>query len=66
MEAACAQINHKLLEWKAYKMIQDRDIYMNIILRTVPHKYKMLVQYDELANKVEIPTNEAMIITQGI
>ena len=47
-------------------MIQNRDVYMNIILRTVPDKYKVLVQYYELPNKVEIPTNEAMVITQAI
>ena len=66
IEAACSQINHKLLEFKPYKMIQNRDVYMNIILRTVPDKYKVLVQYYELPNKVEIPTNEAMIIMQAI
>lgn len=65
MEAVCSQINHKLLEWKPYEMIQHRDVYMNIIHRTVPDKYKVLIEYNNLPSKVEIPTNEAMIITQG-
>ena len=40
IEAACVCINHRLIQWKPCKMIQDRDVYISILLRTVPHQLR--------------------------
>jgi len=53
-----------LVVYQDYFMVQDRDVYMNIIMRTVPQEYKALVDYSGLPNFVLVPTNEVLIVAR--
>lgn len=52
----------KIIEYRPYKMIQDIEVYMSIILRTVPESFRNKIQYDTAPKYVEIPTNEMFVI----
>lgn len=51
-----------LTKYVDYFMVQDKFVYMDIILRTMPSVYKDKVKFDQLPNIVEIPTNEVVIV----
>ena len=48
-----------------YYINQDSDIYFQILLRTMPEKYKKLCQH-QMPEFVEIPTNECLVIMKNI
>ncbi len=48
-----------------YVMEQDADIYLSILLRTMPDEYKKLVSH-RLPEFVEIPTNEVLLILKPL
>ena len=50
----------EILLFNDYVMEQDSKIYLSILLRTVPDKYKKLI-HSELPDFVEIPTNEVLL-----
>lgn len=54
----------ELIAYQDYFMMQDRDVYMQIIMRTVPEEYKRLVYYDNLPKFVFVPTNEVLIVAK--
>jgi hypothetical protein len=51
----------KILEYSPYFMVQNSDIYLEILHRSMPNKYKKLI-YNNLPQIVEIPTNEVFIV----
>ena len=51
----------KLLECEPYTMIQNSDVYLECVLRTVPEEYKKLI-YHRLPEFIEVPTNELYAI----
>ena len=51
-----------LTQYIDYFMVQDKFVYMDIILRTVPFAYKSNVKFDQVPDFVEIPTNEVVIV----
>ncbi len=53
----------ELIEYRQYFMKQLSDIYMSIILRTVPERYRKDI-YSELPDFVEIPTNEVFFVAR--
>jgi len=61
MEILFKKAGLKLIEYKPYEMIQDSDVYLNILLRTVPKKYKELITH-QLPKYVHVPTNEVIVI----
>jgi len=54
----------ELVAYEDYFMVQDRDVYMNTIMRTVPSEYKVLVDYSKLPEFVVVPTNEIFIVAR--
>ncbi|MBN2843201.1 MAG: class I SAM-dependent methyltransferase [Sedimentisphaerales bacterium] len=64
--AICQLLNHQaleLIEYRQYFMKQLSDIYMSIILRTVPERYRKYIS-SELPDFVEIPTNEVFFVAR--
>lgn len=55
--------NLELLEYRQYHMKQLSEVYMSIILRTVPNEYKEHISYD-LPKFVEVPTNEVFFVAK--
>lgn len=62
--AACLSqaTGFELVSYEPYYMVQHRQVYMDIILRTLPASLKKTVHYEDMPEFVEIPTNEVMII----
>lgn len=55
--------NFELVEYRQYHMKQLKDVYMSIILRTVPYEYKEHITYD-LPEFVRVPTNEVFFVAR--
>lgn len=53
----------ELLEYRQYFMKQLSEIYLSIILRTVPERYRKYISSD-LPDFVEIPTNEVFFVAR--
>jgi len=51
-----------LINYDPYFMTQDKKVYMDIILRTLPSELKHTVHYEAMPDLVEVPTNEVWII----
>lgn len=51
----------ELIEYSSYQMIQKTDIYLQILLRTVPVEYQDKI-YHKLPEYLKIPTNEIFLI----
>lgn len=51
----------KILEYHAYQMIQNSDIYLACVLRTVPYEIKSKI-YHKLPKYILIPTNEIFVV----
>ena len=47
-----------LISYDPYFMIQDKNVYMDIILRTLPSKLKQTVHYEDMPDFVAVPTND--------
>lgn len=62
--ALCDRSGLELLAYRPYVMEQDREVYMSIILRTVPDRYKSQIVFDGLPQFVEVPTNEVFIVAR--
>ena len=54
--------NYALITYEPYTMYQNKNVYMDIILRTVHEVYKKLIQYNKLPELVNITTNEVFIV----
>jgi hypothetical protein len=46
-----------------YVMVQDSEVYLNAVLRTVPKEYRVKIHHD-LGKMVEVPTNEILVVGQ--
>lgn len=60
----CERNGMELLAYRPYFMIQDRDVYMRIILRTVPDRYRNNIIFNRLPHFLEVPTNEVFIVAR--
>jgi 2-polyprenyl-3-methyl-5-hydroxy-6-metoxy-1,4-benzoquinol methylase len=49
------------LEFRPYTMWQDSDVYLSILLRTVPQKLRVKISHS-LDKYVEVPTNEIVAV----
>lgn len=59
-----ARTGFRLVSYEPYFMVQHRKVYMDIMLRTMPAELKSAVNYQELPEYVEVPTNEAIIVSK--
>jgi len=50
------------ISYDPYFMTQDKKVYMDIILRTLPSELKQTVHYEAMPDFVDVPTNEVWII----
>lgn len=50
-----------ILSFDNYKMKQNSDVYLSILLRTMPDEYKKLVCH-KMPEFVEVPTNEVRLV----
>lgn len=56
----------RLVSYSPYFMVQHRQIYMDIMLRTMPAELKHTVNYKEMPEFVEIPTNETIVVARKL
>jgi len=61
MEKLFSLAGLKILEYQAYEMIQDSDVYLLCVLRTIPEKYKSKI-YHRLPRYVLVPTNKIFVV----
>ena len=66
MKTLFERVNLSMIEYRPYEMEQCRDVYMNILLRTVPENYKSKVNYEAMPKFVEVPTNEIFVVGKKI
>ena len=52
---------YRLVRFEPYRMEQLADVYLDILLRTVPPGYRAHIHHD-LPRLVEVPTNEALVL----
>ena len=63
LEQLFSKAGLEILEYSQYYMIQLSEVYMSIILRTVPPHYCKKIRND-LPEFVEVPTNEVFIVAK--
>jgi hypothetical protein len=63
MEIAFRKSNITLCEFSPYVMVQDAEVYLNAVLRTVPKELRPKISH-ELPKMVEVPTNEVFVVGQ--
>jgi hypothetical protein len=60
------QCGFALLHYEPYVMMQAKQVYMDIILRTLPPELKACVHYDTMPDYVTVPTNEVFIVAKKL
>ena len=65
MELAFAEPEWLICEYSPYKMVQNSDIYLNAVLRTVPDNLRAKITH-EMPSMVEVPTNEVFVVIKRI
>lgn len=55
----------RVIEYRPYRMIQDSDVYLDTLLRTMPDEYQALVTHS-MPKYVEIPTNEVFVVMEKV
>ncbi len=55
-----------LLSYEPYIMMQAKQVYMDIILRTLPVELKTCVHYESMPDYVTVPTNEIFIVAKKL
>ena len=53
-----------LVDYSPYTMLQSKNVYMSILLRTMPDQYLRCIDHSSLPDLVEIPTNEALWVLE--
>lgn len=61
LELLAARAGLEIIEYRMYEMLQNPDVYLSILLRTVPEKYVQLIDH-RLPEFVHIPTNEVFVV----
>ena len=61
IEELAAAAGLSIVSFEHYKMKQSSDVYLSILHRTMPDKYKKLI-YHKMPDFVEIPTNEIRLV----
>ena len=62
LEFAGEIANFRMRNCEQYFMFQDKTVYMNILLRTVPDHYKQYIDFVNMPDLVKIPTNEVLVV----
>ncbi len=55
----------RVIEYRPYRMMQDSDVYLDTLLRTMPDEYQAAVTHS-MPKYVEIPTNEVFVVMEKI
>jgi hypothetical protein len=55
-----------LIAYEPYVMMQAKQVYMDIILRTLPAELKACVHYETMPDYVTVPTNEVFIVARKL
>ncbi len=55
----------RVVEYRPYRMMQDSDVYLDTLLRTMPDEYQAAVTHS-MPKYVEIPTNEVFVVMEKI
>ena len=63
IEALAGRAGFKVLEYRNYEMEIDSDMYLSILLRTVPEPYRLQI-FHTLPDYVEVPTNEVFVVLE--
>jgi hypothetical protein len=63
IEALAARAGFTVAEYRPYTMMQDSDVYLDTLLRTMPDDYQRLVSH-AMPQYVEIPTNEVFVVLE--
>jgi hypothetical protein len=63
IEALADSACFKVIEYRPYKMVQDSDVYLDTLLRTMPDEYQAMVSHS-MPKYVEIPTNEVFVVLE--
>lgn len=58
--------NMRLIDYTDYIMVQDREVYMSIIMRNMPEIYKSCIEFEALPKHVIVPTNEVFIVAKKL
>jgi len=54
----------KIINFDEYKMEQNSNVYLSILLRTMPDEYKKLIAHN-MPDYVEVPTNEIRLVLKA-
>lgn len=65
LKSIAERTNMTLVRYDPYVMMQDKQVYMSIILRTLPEHLKTCVHFEQMPAFVEVPTNEVFIVLQN-
>jgi len=63
MQAMLERNGFSLVEFRAYRMKQKSDVYLNAVLRTVPAELRNRIHHT-LPEVVEVPTNEVFVLAK--
>lgn len=61
LEDLAESVGLTIVKFENYHMVQSSDVYLSILLRTVPNEYKTLINH-QLPEFVEVPTNEVRVV----
>jgi hypothetical protein len=65
-KALLEKCGFSLLGYEPYIMMQAKQVYMDIILRTLPAELKACVHYETMPDYVTVPTNEVFIVAKKL
>ena len=63
MEEMCHRHHIILREYRPYKMIQNCDVYLDAVLRTVPESLRSMISH-KMPDMIEVPTNEVFVVAE--
>ena len=63
IEALAGRAGFKVIEYRNYEMELDSDMYLSILLRTVPEPYRLQI-FHTMPDYVEVPTNEVFVVLE--
>ena len=65
IEALADRSGFKVIEYRPYTMVQDSDVYLDTLLRTMPDEYQAMVSHS-MPKYVEIRTNEVFVVLEKV